>query len=78
MVVKDPRLTWKGCKALAGQGVQRAKELATPGAVKTGLALTATSLPAVVLGMLLNVLDGVSYGVSPCSFALHSTNAPHR
>ncbi|KAF8597296.1 hypothetical protein BDV93DRAFT_596956 [Ceratobasidium sp. AG-I] len=61
--VKEPRLTWKGCKTLAGQGVQRAKELATPTAVKEGLTLTAKSLPAVVLGMLLNVLDGVSYGM---------------
>ncbi|QRV95907.1 sulfate anion transporter [Ceratobasidium sp. AG-Ba] len=59
----ERRLTWKSCRTLAQNGVARAKELATPGAVKAGLALTAVTLPAVLLGMLLNVLDGVSYGM---------------
>ncbi|QRW10246.1 sulfate anion transporter [Ceratobasidium sp. AG-Ba] len=59
----ERRWTWKSCRTLAQNGVARAKELATPGAVKAGLALTAVTLPAVLLGMLLNVLDGVSYGM---------------
>jgi hypothetical protein len=59
----ERRLTWKSCRTLVQTGAARAKELATPGAVKVGLTMTATALPAVVLGMLLNILDGVSYGV---------------
>lgn len=59
----ERRLTWKGCRTWAQARVHQAKEMATPSGIKAGLALTATTLPAVVLGMLLNVLDGVSYGV---------------
>lgn len=59
----ERHLTWKSCKTVAQHGISRAKQLATPGAVKAGLALTGLTLPAVVLGMLLNVLDGVSYGM---------------
>ncbi|KAG8696459.1 hypothetical protein FRC09_008504 [Ceratobasidium sp. 395] len=59
----ERRITWKSARTVVQGAVGRMKEMATPGAVKAGLALTATTLPAVVLGMSLNVLDGVSYGM---------------
>ncbi|KAG8742408.1 hypothetical protein FRC10_001542 [Ceratobasidium sp. 414] len=59
----ERRFTWKTCRTMVQKGVAQARELATPGAVKTGVVITAMTLPAVMLGMLLNVLDGVSYGM---------------
>ncbi|KAG9085707.1 hypothetical protein FS749_004214, partial [Ceratobasidium sp. UAMH 11750] len=59
----ERHLTWKACPTLVQTAVARARGLATPGAVKAGVVLTAMTLPAVMLGMLLNVLDGVSYGM---------------
>lgn len=46
----------------------------TSESVKHGLAQAAASLPAVVLGMLLNILDGVSYGVSTFPDGVLHTN----
>ncbi|KAG8710398.1 hypothetical protein FRC08_017217, partial [Ceratobasidium sp. 394] len=59
----ERHLTWKACRTLVQTAVARARGLATPGAVKAGVVITAMTLPAVMLGMLLNVLDGVSYGM---------------
>ena len=57
------KLTWKSAKNLLVNAKERGRELAQPESVKAGLALMLSTLPAVVLGMLLNVLDGVSYGM---------------
>ncbi|KAG9091211.1 hypothetical protein FRC07_011893 [Ceratobasidium sp. 392] len=59
----ERRLTWKSARTVVQSFGAKAKAMATPAGVKAGLALTAMTLPAVVLGMLLNVLDGVSYGM---------------
>ncbi|ELU36902.1 sulfate anion transporter [Rhizoctonia solani AG-1 IA] len=60
-----PKLSWKAARTLACSKFQ---EYSSPENIKSTLSLVITSIPAVILGMLLNVLDGVSYGVSPRTF----------
>ncbi|CCO33228.1 putative protein C24H6,11c [Rhizoctonia solani AG-1 IB] len=55
-----PKLSWKTARALVRSKVQ---EYSSPENLKSTLSLVVTSIPAVILGMLLNVLDGVSYGM---------------
>ncbi|QRW22937.1 sulfate anion transporter [Rhizoctonia solani] len=55
-----PKLSWKAARTLACSKFQ---EYSSPENIKSTLSLVITSIPAVILGMLLNVLDGVSYGM---------------
>ncbi|CAE6445014.1 unnamed protein product [Rhizoctonia solani] len=55
-----PKLSWKTACRLVRSKVQ---EYSSPDYLKSTLSLVVTSIPAVILGMLLNVLDGVSYGM---------------
>ncbi|CAE6444199.1 unnamed protein product [Rhizoctonia solani] len=55
-----PKLSWKTARALVRS---KAQEYSSPENLKSTLSLVVTSIPAVILGMLLNVLDGVSYGM---------------
>ncbi|KAG8757885.1 hypothetical protein FRC11_004198 [Ceratobasidium sp. 423] len=54
------KLTWKTARTLIRSKIQ---EYTSPENLKTTLSQTMTAIPAVILGMLLNVLDGVSYGM---------------
>jgi SulP family sulfate permease len=49
-------------KPLVHSVAVRVRSVASPRSVKDGLIATVACLPAVLLGLLLNILDGVSYG----------------
>ncbi|CUA78230.1 putative protein C24H6,11c [Schizosaccharomyces pombe 972h-] [Rhizoctonia solani] len=55
-----PKLSWKSTRTLVRSKIQ---EYTSPENLQLILSQTMTAIPAVILGMLLNVLDGVSYGM---------------
>ncbi|KAJ1304059.1 hypothetical protein OPQ81_008466 [Rhizoctonia solani] len=54
------KLTWKSARMLARSKI---REYTSPENLKLTASQTVSAIPAVILGMLLNVLDGVSYGM---------------
>ncbi|CAE7061708.1 unnamed protein product [Rhizoctonia solani] len=55
-----PKLTWKSARTLVRSKIQ---EYTSSENLQLLLSQTMTAIPAVILGMLLNILDGVSYGM---------------